>query len=104
MSDYVCAGCGSERVVVDPSRPSLDDRFAIGRCLPEDERAKASKHAPKMANLVRTDYAATVARQRAEKAAMARRASAAKAASTPGSKVSVKRIEEGKRLVEELYR
>lgn len=110
-AEYRCTNCGSERVAVDASRPSLDDRYAIGRCQAEDERYAASKKAktgegkpPKHATLVRADLYEAVRSKREADAAIKRRASAAKAATTPGStRVSLERMAEGRRVVEDLY-
>lgn len=32
--DYRCMACGSDRVGVSAARPSLDERYVLGTCLP----------------------------------------------------------------------
>ena len=32
MAKYICTNCGSERTEVRKTRPSLDDRYALGYC------------------------------------------------------------------------
>lgn len=104
--DYRCANCGSENVGVDPTRPSLDDRYAIGHCVPEEAKAKAANRKPKLVQLVRADvYEAQRERQKQARA-VKQRASAAKAAvgGKGNGTATVERMEQGKKVVEELYR
>ncbi len=32
---YICSKCGSDHVRVNPARPSIDERYALGYCLAE---------------------------------------------------------------------
>jgi hypothetical protein len=89
---FVCANCGSSFIQVDRSRPSIDDRFAVGTCLTEaaaaEKRAKKKGdydgEAPiKKGNLVRADLYDGVRAQRDRKKAVATRASLMKGYSDP---------------------
>ena len=61
---YVCTACGGKRVAVDPTRPALDSRFAVGRCGDCD----------KSQSLVEEHLYAGVRRQQEEKKARESRA------------------------------
>lgn len=102
---YRCSNCGSDNVGVDMSRPSLDDRYAIGRCLTEDAKAKAANRKPKPVQLVRADLFEAQRERRAEQRRIAKRASAAKAAvgGKGNGTATVERMEQGAKVVEELY-
>lgn len=96
---YRCSSCGSREVGIDPSRPSVDDRYAIGSCRAERKSGKT---------LVREDVYDSVHETQLTAEYRADRADAAKAVMDPRyksrRKLTKERVALGKQFVEELTR